>query len=165
MLLVSDVSVVWETMANLTSRFSTQWTNWTCAWIVFASGTQPPGELQVPPPPDPEPAGQAVPNAGLQAGLFGQPRPRRSASTHPWPAAGHHAGHEEWTHGLCQWQQQPQQPCYPSQYGQSRQWGEWTLGKRKRLNVNYNIVNIWNWNWGNSMTSDDWKRVKLQPAI
>lgn len=86
--------------------------------IALAAGTQPPGELQVPPPPDPEPAGQAVPDAGLQAGLVGRAGPHRSTSTHPRPAAGHHADHEERTHGLSQRQQQPQQPCYPAHYGQ-----------------------------------------------
>lgn len=99
--------------------------------FVSAAGTEPPGELQVPPPPEPESAGQAVPDAGLQAGLIGRAGSRRSASTRPRPAAGHRADHEEWTYAVCQRRQQPKQPRYPPHYGQSRQRGELVHWKMK----------------------------------
>lgn len=87
--------------------------------ICSATGTEPPGELQVPSPPEPESAREAVPDAGLQAGHLGRIRPRRDTSAHPWPGTRHRADHEERTHAPCQRQQQPQQPCYPAYDGQS----------------------------------------------
>lgn len=87
-------------------------------------GAKPPGELQVPSPPKPKPAGEAVPDAGLQAGLLCGFGSRRATPTHPRPAAGYRANHEERTHGPSQWRQQPKQPCYPAHVGQSWQWGK-----------------------------------------
>lgn len=70
--------------------------------ICSATGTEPPGELQVPSPPEPESACEAVPDAGLQAGLLSRIRPRRDTSAHPWPGTRHRADHEERTHAPCQ---------------------------------------------------------------
>lgn len=73
-----------------------------CNIGLLCVGAKPPGELQVPSPPEPEPTGEAVPDAGLQAGLLGGFGSRRAASTHSWPAASHGADHEERTHGAGQ---------------------------------------------------------------
>lgn len=70
--------------------------------LFFAAGSEPSRELQISPPPDSESAGQAVSDAGLQAGLFDGAGPHRATSTRPWPAAAHCANHEEWTHARCQ---------------------------------------------------------------
>lgn len=94
------------------------------ARLLPATGTKPPGELQIPPPPDPEPAGQAVLHARLQVGLFGRAGPRRPAPSPPWPGAGHRANHEERARGLGQRQQQPQQPRYSAHHDQPQQRGE-----------------------------------------
>lgn len=113
-------------LLNLQFSVLSNW-NWAGARCVSAPGTQPPGEPQVPPPPDPESAGQAVLDAGLQAGLRGRAGPRCSTSTHPGPAAGLRANHEERTHGVRERQQQPQQPRHAAHHGQPRQRGECTV--------------------------------------
>lgn len=92
--------------------------------FILPAGTQPPGELQVPPPPVSEPAGQTVPDAGLQAGRLSRPGPPRLAPPYPGPAAGRRAHHEERTHVLGQRRQQPQQPRDPPQHEQPRRRSE-----------------------------------------
>lgn len=117
----ADLDDWWETNAHRTVSLPFSLNGW---HLLPASGTKPPGELQIPPPPDPEPAGQAVLHARLQVGLIGRAGPRCPAPSPPWPGAGHRAHHEERTRGVRQRRQQPQQPRYSAHHDQPRQRGE-----------------------------------------
>lgn len=83
-----------------------------------STGSEPPGFLQVPPPPSSGPAGQTVPDFRHQASWPGPPTPR--------PGPGHNACHAQRPYDTCQRQQhtwQSRHPLHPRQ--QPRHWGEY----------------------------------------